>query len=317
MNEINLFEAINEIDDDLILNSNKKHNSITLKWISVAAVFVLIIVVAVSLNKADDPENPSLDIPITEFSLVQNETGSNSTFSYFYTELCILDEMYYTQIPKSEYEKYGLKDTLSKDDFGEYLGEVTFMNRDNSMCYDTFDSSYAVSDNVLLQNAKIYSYNPKNCKAMVVVKNDNGCSIYRLKFVIFEDDTKKDSFFKSLFELYNLKSTSAIEKISYGYFGGENENNEIIIKSGGEITNRADIEKIYSVLLTEDVSAKDNSKHLVNRYITIRIHLKNGLIIGEDDNLQYHPGENQGYILQKGLLNEEQNDILKALFLIE
>ncbi len=168
-----------------------------------------------------------------------------------------------------------------------------------------------------MKDAEVYYYKPKNCKAIVIVKTQDYCSFYRCTF-LYNSDLKYNCYFKDLFNVYNTNSSQDVKKITYGYFENElDENNRDIIKEVGAITTKSDIKKIFSILLSNDLRYKNHSHMLEGKYITIRIHLKNGLIIGEDNYLKYYPNSNEGYVSFKGVLNNEQNNEFKEQFVID
>ncbi len=342
MNDLFLYEAINEIDDNLITAANvrvmptSKNNKQI--WASVAAVLIVTISVLTIKNSFSDfPVTPNRtttnknEVTENQNNLI-DDTSKESNFSNAkkikmfkksssspdlddYGEdglACvdlIIDGVIYHQIDISLYNKYKLKTELSENDFGEYIGTVQELNSENN--YD--DSLFKVSSHENnLKESKAYYYAPTNCKGAVIVEGADNCSIF-----IADDftDNVTENHYEKLFELFDIQNSSDIKSISCEIWEGYyDETNTAIIKHS-VISTPQEIENIYNILISNE-KAESREISITKSYsISMRFNLENGLTVGNDNyNFTYMPYNSTGYIDNKGVITAEQNEVLKQIF---
>lgn len=342
MNDLFLYEAINEIDDNLIAAANirvipsKKSNKRI--WASVAAVLVVALSVLTIKNTTSDfpnVQNPTVtdrnEVTENHNNLI-NTTSKESNFSNAkriklfkktlsstdlddygedglqYVDL-IIDGVIYHQIDTDSYNKYGLKTELSENDFGEYIGIVQELTEENNYNNGLFKVS---SHENSLDKAKAYYYVPTNCKAAVIVEKAENLSIFIADD--FTDDTT-ENYYEKLFELFGIKNSSDIKSISCEIWEGKfDETNTAVIKHS-TITEPKEIESVYTVLMSNEIAENQEISITKNYSISMTFNLKNGLIVGNDNyNCTYMPYNSTGLINNKGVITSTQNELLKQIF---
>lgn len=345
MNDLFLYEAINEIDDNLITAANvrvipkKKRNKGI--WASAAAVLIVTLSVLTIENGTFDFSNTKNttitgknEVTKQQNNLVDN-TSKESNFSNTkriklfektlsspdlddygedglqYVDL-IIDGIIYHQIDTDSYNKYGLKTELSENDFGEYIGIVQELTEENNYNNSLFKVS---SHENSLDKAKAYYYVPTNCKAAVIVEKAENCSIFIADD--FTDDTT-ENYYEKLFELFGIKNSSDIKSISCEIWKGNYDETNTAILEHSTITVPQEIESIYNILISNK-KAESQEISITKIYnISMRFNLENGLTVGNDNyNFTYMPYNSTGYIDIKGVITAEQNEILKQIFNLE
>lgn len=344
MNDLFLYEAINEIDDNLITAANvrvipkKKNKGI---WASVAAVLIVTLSVLTIKNGTFDffnTKNPTItgenEVTKQQNNLIDN-TSKESNFSNIkriklfektlsspdlddygedglqYVDL-IIDGIIYHQIDTDSYNKYGLKTELSENDFGEYIGIVQELTEENNYNNSLFKVS---SHEKNLDKAKAYYYVPTNCKAAVIVEKGESCSIFIADD--FTDDTI-ENYYEKLFELFGIKNSSDIKSISCETWEGNYDETNTAIIQHSTITAPQEIESIYNILMSNEIAENQEFSNAKNYSISMTFNLKNGLTVGNDNyNFTYMPYNSTGYIDNKGVIPSTQNEILKQIFNVE
>lgn len=345
MNDLFLYEAINEIDDNLITAANvrvmptSKNNKRI--WASVAAVLIVTISVltikngtfdfpvtpnrtTTSKNEVTEKENNFYDntskerevsntkkIKLFKKTLSSPDLDDYGEDGLQYVDL-IIDGIIYHQIDTDSYNKYGLKTELSENDFGEYIGIVQELNSENS--YD--DGLFKVSSHEnSLDKAKAYYYATTNCKAAVIVEKAENLSIFIADD--FTDDTT-ENYYKELFELFGIQNSSDIKSISCEIWEGNYDETDTAIIKHSVISTPQDIENVYNILMSNGIVENQEISITKNYNISMRFNLENGLTVGNDNyNFTYMPYNSTGYIDNKGVITAEQNEILKQIFNLE
>lgn len=341
MNDLFLYEAINEIDDNLITAANvrvmpspKRNKRI---WASVAAVLIVTISVltiknsisdfsstnrtTASKNEVTEEQNNFFDdtskesdfsntkkIKLFEKTLSSPGLDDYGSDGLQYVDL-IIDGIIYHQVDISLYNKYELGTELSENDFGEYIGTVQELTAENNYNNSFFKVS---SHEKNLKDSKAYYYAPTNCKATVIVEGADNCSIF-----IADDftDDAAENHYEKLFELFGIQNSSDIKSISCETWEGNyDETNTAIIKHS-VISTPQEIENIYNILISNEKAKNQEISITKNYSISMRFNLENGLTVGNDNyNFTYMPYNSTGYIDNKGVITAEQNEVLKQIF---
>lgn len=334
MNDFYFYEALNEIDSDLIAKANikampqRKSDRKKGKWIlsAVAAVFVLLICVGTAdkLYTAEKPTDTKQNAPyetaadneavtdrkikLFSKSVVSDEFDSYGDDGLRYVDL-ILNGVIYHQIDIDDYSFYGLKTEFSKKDFGEYIGEVQELTSDNAYDNKMFDVS---SHEPSLNKAEAYYYAPVGCKAVVIAENGDSCALF------IADDFDGDfsgNYHESRFELFGITSASDIECITCEIFKGEYDNTNTAIIETVKISAADDIKTVYDILVSDEKSGDQSISVSGNYSISMTFALKDGLTVGHDNyKVCYYPYTSGGYVANKGVLTFEQSESLKEIF---
>ncbi len=325
MNEFYLYEAINEIDDELIIQADKKknHNKI---W-RYAAVFAVIFSLAVSafaVNNLTEKTTPtasdeSTKAPITSGENVPEKTDSLKGFpkadydDYGEDGLeepdVIVENVIYRHISK----KAGVSlenEKIPSDALGDYVGEIAELTEENGYDSSLFKVS---SHSPKLVGAKVYYYLPTENEAVLAVVSDSATQLFT---AVGFTSGNSDNYFKKMFELYGVKSASDIKSIECDIWKGDydSENTAVIEKTS--ITSKENIEIIFDVLLNGEQSENQDISVNDPYSVTMELCLSNGLIVGENGSISYMPYNSTGHISCKGIITAEENEKLKAVFSI-
>ena len=232
-----------------------------------------------------------------------------------HTDVVLNGSILYKQLPLEEYKQYGLEETLSRSDFGAFVGTVIETSQD--------DPSVKVgAEDPNLKRSSVYYYAPSNMSALIVQK-DNYCSIF--VFEQFTDQSNKYGF-KEAYSLYGTDSGDGISYLSYTVQGMVGSQYRVIEE--GTVTSRSKINSFYKITAalipfetndpiaaTPDWLVKAQAEYNAHpekskrEDITVNIHFKNGMIL---KNILYQPYISTGYVNLMEPLTHEQNAELRA-----
>ncbi len=222
----------------------------------------------------------------------------------------------YEQISESEYTYYGLKEALQKSDFGEFSGTITEIGP-----YSEDVLSSPCSQEPALAGCEVFYYQPVNCEAIIIVRGNEHCSLFRFKNFTTEGFSYADEY-----RVFNVSSADDIKRIDYKI--RKPDSSLIVTKKEGSITATSDIEAFFYITrnlkpyvhessLSGDpewmIKAREEYKQLsVDKqiYIDASVVLKNGLTM----NFSYQPNLGTGYIPGHFFLSEADNSVMKKLF---
>lgn len=342
MNEFFLYEAINDIDEDLIVKANiksLKSSKIKTRFIGLAAaVFVVMISISAFYNFRFNDDIHEGIVTKDNTSACENTTSSQNkeNSSIYYDEKAkrevklfiksdqsadkddygddgiqdvdlIIEGVIYHQIDDLDF--YSLKSVLKESDFGSYIGTVQELTESNNYNYNLFNVS---SHETSLNGAKVYFYSPLSCKAVVIALNNDHCSYFMADN--FTDDMSSN-FFAEMFSLYGVKNDKDIKKITCQIWDGEYGSDNSAVITEKTITSNESIKEIYRILISDNLS--DNQEIIIkdSYSISMSFHLANGLIIGNHRcNFTYMPYNSTGFIEGKGVITSPENEKLKAIF---
>lgn len=322
-----------EIEQEILLrvqriNTKKsKMKKALLTTVSAIACFVLVAVVAVQSgifsngNYIPPNENSETQgIPLVKFkaspldpdvdSLIVDDDG----LPYVIFNINIREFYRYYQIDPKDYEKYGIGSKLEKSDFGDLIGEISEY-RENSQ------NNFITSDDESIIGASVYAYTPIPGKGLVIVKGKDCCNLFLLHEYEPEDGLEALSF-SNLYSLFEIDSADEIESLEYSfrkYVGFD-----LVRVDKGVITDKDKIAEFYeiSAQLGKPVGNEPYPNDLLNDGyvgINIQIHLKNGIIMGNEDsfmmgiNFYYKAGAN-GYLDYCASLTPEQSLEMRNIF---
>ena len=229
-------------------------------------------------------------------------------------------EGFYEQLALDEYASNGISSTVSKTDFGEYIGKI--IEVDNSYEYQ---GNAAESQEPTLAGAEVYYYAPKgNNKAFIIVQQNEQCSIF------FANEINTSEGFKNGFLFFNVQSAEDIRSIEYQKRIPDNEG-KMILSEQNVITDSTAVKDFYDLvcqLKPEDYSGlpefaatpiwyieawdkyKANPDNFVMEDYSVIITLKDGTVLRE---IRYQPFLANGYVQNMQELTPEQNSTLKNL----
>ena len=229
-------------------------------------------------------------------------------------------EGFYEQLALDEYASNGISSTVSKTDFGEYIGKI--IEVDNS--YEHHGNA-AESQEPTLAGADVYYYAPKgNNKAFIIVKQNEQCSIF------FANEINTSEGFKNGFLFFNVQSAEDIMSVEYQKRIPDNEG-KMILSEQNVITDSTAVKDFYDLvcqLKPEDYSGlpefaathiwyieawdkyKANPDNFVMEDYSVIITLKDGTVLRE---IRYQPFLANGYVQNMQELTPEQNSTLKNL----
>ena len=229
-------------------------------------------------------------------------------------------EGFYEQLALDEYASNGISSTVSKTDFGEYIGKI--IEVDNS--YEHHGNA-AESQEPTLAGADVYYYAPKgNNKAFIIVKQNEQCSIF------FANEINTSEGFKNGFLFFNVQSAEDIRSVEYQKRIPDNEG-KMILSEQNVITDSTAVKDFYNLvcqLKPEDYSGlpefaatplwyieawdkyKANPDNFVMEDYSVIITLKDGTVLRE---IRYQPFLANGYVQNMQELTPEQNSTLKNL----
>ena len=229
-------------------------------------------------------------------------------------------EGFYEQLALDEYASNGISSTVSKTDFGEYIGKI--IEVDNSYEYH---GNAAESQEPTLAGADVYYYAPKgNNKAFIIVQQHEQCSIF------FANEINTSEGFKNGFLFFNVQGAEDIMSVEYQKRIPDNEG-KMILSEQNVITDSTAVKDFYDLvcqLKPEDYSGlpefaatplwyieawdkyKANPDAFVMEDYSVIITLKDGTVLRE---IRYQPFLANGYVQNMQELTPEQNSTLKNL----
>ncbi len=229
-------------------------------------------------------------------------------------------EGFYEQLALDEYASNGISSTVSKTDFGEYIGKI--IEVDNSYEYH---GNAAESQEPTLAGADVYYYAPKgNNKAFIIVQQNDQCSIF------FANEINTSEGFKKGFLFFNVQGAEDIMSVEYQKRIPDSDG-KMILSEQNVITDSTAIKDFYDLvcqLKPEDYSGlpefaatplwyieawdkyKANPDAFVMEDYSVIITLKDGTVLRE---IRYQPFLANGYVENMQELTPEQNSTLKNL----
>jgi len=229
-------------------------------------------------------------------------------------------EGFYEQLALNEYASNGISSTVSKTDFGEYIGKI--IEVDNSYEYQ---GNAAESQEPTLAGAEVYYYAPKgNNKAFIIVQQHEQCSIF------FANEINTSEGFKKGFLFFNVQGAEDIMSVEYQKRIPDSDG-KMILSEQNVITDSTAVKDFYDLvcqLNPEDYSKlpefaatplwyieawdkyKANPDDFVMEDYSVIITLKDGTVLRE---IRYQPFLANGYVENMQELTPEQNSTLKNL----
>lgn len=346
MNELTLYRAIGEIDDDLINEANTfrfrriSHLMFSIPAIAAAAVVIVLIFCFGAANKTVHiSSNNSVTIDTENYSDLESKSSAfyyelfhasaNHDFVAYgddeieWVEVMIGNYVYH-QIDKQDLGNYKILENITENCFGEYIGTITEIFPD-----ETADGS-VLSKEPSLAGADVFYYAPSNSKAVLIVRKDDMCSFFTISNQLTVSDNEYMSF-EECFNFYGAASADDIESISYSIFV-PNSDMSMTAVSQGVITDINKINEITKLFFElEPQTAYDLAPYsgtaqwyidrwetykqdpeLYNREdISIEIRFKNGTLL---EDILYQPFLGNGSVTGMHELSEEQNKKLRKIF---
>ena len=209
MKENRLLYLIGDIDDRFVEAAEfPKKKSIVrpiLKYGSIAACFCLLAAAGFGVHHSINTHNVPIPPSTSESQATENSTVSDAPkqrimLSAFvstmtkdpdsdaygddelrHVDVILQGNRLYDQIPESEYASYGIDGTLQKSDFGESLGTITEIGP-----YSEAVLSTPCSQEPTLAGCEVFYYKPVGCEAMIIVRGNGHCSLFR--FMCFTEE---------------------------------------------------------------------------------------------------------------------------------
>ncbi len=222
----------------------------------------------------------------------------------------------YEQIPESEYTSYGIKKTLQKSDFGEFIGSITEIGP-----YSEDVLSTPCSQEPAIAGCEVFYYQPVNCDAVIIVRGNDHCSLFR-----FMNFTEEGFSYSDNYKVFNVLSADDISRIDYQI---EKPDGTLIVKKNeGSITDISDIQFFFNITMSLKPYTRENAlsgdpewlneareeykqSGIDNQvYVEASVVLKNGLVM----DFSYQPNLGTGYIPGHFFLSENDNDIMRKMF---
>lgn len=222
----------------------------------------------------------------------------------------------YEQIPESDLSLYGLDTVLHKSDFGDFIGTVTEIGP-----YAEEILSSPCSQEPSLAGCDVYVYKPVHCDAMIIVRDNNCCSVFR-----FTGFTEEGFCIADNYRIFNVLSGNDILRIDYEV--SIPDGTWMVTKKKGSITAESDLLTFFDTTAKlqpfaresalsgdpdwlnearETYKEKNNSE---KAEIAISLVLKNGLTM----HITYQPNLGTGYIPGHFFLSEEENAVMRKMF---
>lgn len=363
-NSDEMVKSLFERREQYITEQNKKRKKVMRITTSLAACFIVIVMVAVAavptlLNEpnttlpiinGDTTVNSETTKPFTDnantTSPIKNENTQSAgkdhpitdhgmiKISLFYastkdpdTDYFGEDELYhvdvilkgnrlYEQIPESEYASYGIGKSLQKSDFGEFVGTITEIGP-----YSEDILSTPCSQEPTIAGCDVFLYQPVNCEAVIIVRGNDHCSLFR-----FMNFTEEGFSYSDNYKVFNILSADDIARIDYQI---EKPDGTLIVKKNeGSITDISDIQSFFNISMALKPYIRENAlsgdpewlneareeyKKLSKDeqiYVEASIVLKNGLSM----TFSYQPNLGTGYVPGHLFLSEENNNIMRQMF---
>lgn len=277
-------------------------------------------------TKNEDTQSVEKDHPITDSGIIKISLFSASpkdpdTDFFGEDELHHIDVILkgnrlYEQIPESEYASYGIGKGLQKSDFGEFVGTIIEVGNSSEA-----DASVPCSQEPTLAGCEVFFYKPVNCEAIIIVRGNEHCSLFRFKYFTEEGIGYSDEY-----KMFNVLTADDILRIDYRI---EIPNGAIIAtKKEGSITNSSELKAFFDITmglkpyanasaLSGDpkwmIEAREEYKKLSKdeqMYVEASVVLKNGLSMP----FSYQPNLGTGYVPGHLFLSEENNTIMRQMF---
>ena len=276
--------------------------------------------------KNEDAQSTEKDHPITDGGMIKislfNASPKDPDTDYFgedelhHIDVILKGNRLYEQIPESEYASYGIGKGLRKSDFGELVGTIKEVGHSSEA-----DISVPCSQEPTLAGCEVFFYKPANCEAIIIVRGNEHCSLFRFKYFTEEGNSYSDEY-----KIFNVLTADDILRIDYRI---EIPNGAIIVtKKEGSITNSSELKAFFDITmglkpyanasaLSGDpewmIKAREEYKKLSNDeqiYIEASVVLKNGLSMP----FSYQPNFGTGYVPGHLFLSEENNTIMRQMF---
>ncbi len=269
-----------------------------------------------------DPQNYTTlnneKIQISLFETSQKDPDSD----YFgedelqHVDVILQGNRLYEQIPENEYSYYGIGKTLQKSDFGEFIGTITEIGP-----YSEDVLSTPCSQEPAIAGCEVFYYQPVNCDAVIIVRGNDHCSLFR-----FMNFTEEGFGYSDNYKVFNVLSAEDIARIDYQI---EKPDGTLIVKkSQGSITDISDIQSFFNITMTLKPYIRENAlsgdPEWLNEareeykqssfdnqvYVEASVVLKNGLVM----DFSYQPNLGTGYIPGHFFLSEEDNAVMIKMF---
>ena len=363
-NSDEMVKSLFERREQYITKQNKKRKKVMRITTSLAACFIVIVMVAVAavptlLNdtnttlpigngettvnsettkpftdkattttptKNEDTQSVEKDHPIPDSVMIKislfNASTKDPDTDYFgedelhHVDVILKGNRLYEQIPESEYATYGIGKSLQKSDFGELVGTIKEVGHSSEA-----DVSVPCSQEPTLAGCEVFFYKPANCEAIIIVRGNEHCSLFRFNYFTVEGNSYSDEY-----KIFNVLTADDILRIDYRI---EIPNGAIIVtKKEGSITNSSELKAFFDITmglkpyanasaLSGDpewmIEAREEYKKLCNDeqiYIEASVVLKNGLSMP----FSYQPNLGTGYVPGHLFLSEENNTIMRQMF---
>ncbi len=277
-------------------------------------------------TKNEDTQSVEKDHPITDSGIIKislfNALLKDPDTDFFgedelhHIDVILKGNRLYEQIPESEYASYGIGKGLQKSDFGEFVGTIIEVGNSSEA-----DASVPCSQEPTLAGCEVFFYKPVNCEAIIIVRGNEHCSLFRFKYFTEEGIGYSDEY-----KIFNVLTADDILRIDYRI---EIPNGAIIAtKKEGSITNSSELKAFFDITmglkpyanasaLSGDpkwmIEAREEYKKLSNDeqiYIEASVVLKNGLSMP----FSYQPNLGTGYVPGHLFLSEENNTIMRQMF---
>ena len=344
MKENRLLYLIGDIDDRFVEAAEfPKKKSIVrpiLKYGSIAACFCLLAAAGFGVHHSINTHNVPISPSTSESQATENSTVSDvqkqqillSAFASTITkdpdsdaygedelrhvDVILQGNRLYDQIPESEYASYGIDGTLQESDFGESLGTITEIGP-----YSEDVLSTPCSQEPALAGCEVFYYKPVNCEAMIIVRGNGHCSLFR--FMCF---TEEGFSYADEYEVFRVLSADDIERIDYEI---RKPNGTLIVTADeGSVTDASNIQAFFDITMNlkpyvqesalsgdpdwlneaREEYRQSDAEHHVD--VEASIVLKNGLTMA----LTYQPNLGTGYISGHYFLSETDNAVMRDMF---
>lgn len=346
MNELILYRAIGEIDDDLIDEADTfrirktSHLMFSLPAIAAAAIAIVFISHFAAANKTDHTSSNSSVTIDTEIASDLDSKSSALYYGLFHASPnpncdaygedeiecveVIIGNYVYHQIDEHDLGKYKISESIIEDCFGEYIGTITEIFPDEAT------DGNVLSKEPSLAGADVFYYAPSHSKAVLIVRKDDMCSFFTVSNQLTAADNEYMSF-EECYSFYGAASADDIESISYSIYV-PNSDMSMSAVSQGVITDKTKLNEFTELLFELEPKTADDlapysgtaqwyidrwetykqAPELYNREdISIEIRFKNGTRL---EDILYQPFLGNGAVTGMRELTADQNVRLRGLF---
>lgn len=277
-------------------------------------------------TKNEDTQSAEKDHPITDSGIIKislfNSSPKDPDTDFFgedelhHIDVILKGNRLYEQIPESEYATYGIGKSLQKSDFGELVGTIKEVGHSSEA-----DVSVPCSQEPTLAGCEVFFYKPANCEAIIIVRGNDHCSLFR-----FMNFTEEGFSYSNEYKVFNVLSADDIARINYQI---EKPDGTLIEKKNeGSITDISDIQSFFDITMALKPYIRENAlsgdpewlneareeyKKLSKDeqiYVEASIVLKNGLSMP----FSYQPNLGTGYVPGHLFLSEDNNTIMRQMF---